>query len=132
MLYDELMMSELAAGQLSNIYLIQDPILVKQTMVQAIQVLKDAPFLLWQAVRTAYAQSVHQVEQGTLSGQDNTQWVLYRISSSQMPWPMLQHSTLSKIIRKFSSFITKGCTLMRATMVFVNMFVIIVQSWGKI
>ena len=44
-LYDELTVSEWAAGQLSNIYLIQDPILVKQTMLQAIQVLKDVTSL---------------------------------------------------------------------------------------
>ena len=83
-LYDELTVSEWAAGQLSNIYLIQDPILVKQAMLQAIQVLKDATSLPWQAVRTAYAQSMHQVEQGTLSWQDTTQWALNRISSSQI------------------------------------------------
>ena len=69
-LYDELSVSEWAAGQLSNIYLIQDPVLVKQAMLQAIQVLKDATSLPWQAVRTAYAQSMHQVEQGILSWQD--------------------------------------------------------------
>ena len=73
MLYDDLSVSEWAAGQLSNIYLIQDPNLVKHTMLQAIQVLKDATSLPWQAVRTAYTQSMHQVEQGTLSWQDNTQ-----------------------------------------------------------
>ena len=44
-LYDKLTVSEWAAGQLSNICLIQYPILVKQTMLQAIQVLKDATSL---------------------------------------------------------------------------------------
>ena len=42
-LYDELTVSEWAAGQLYNIYLIHDLILVKQ----AIQVLKDATSLPW-------------------------------------------------------------------------------------
>ena len=92
-LYDDLTVSEWAAGQLSNIYLIQDPVLVKQAMLQTIQVLKDAPSLPWQAVRTAYAQSMHQVEQGTLQWQDTTQWALNRISSSQIV--MANAATLS-------------------------------------
>ena len=92
-LYDNLTISEWAAGQLSNIYLIQDPVLVKQAMLQTIQVLKDATSLPWQAVRTAYAQSMHQVEQGTLQWQDTTQWALNRISSSQIA--MANAATLS-------------------------------------
>ena len=72
-LYDNVTVSEWAAGQLSNIYLIQDPVLVKQA--------------------TAYAQSMHQVEQGTLQWQDTTQWALNRISSSQIA--MANAATLS-------------------------------------
>ena len=62
-LYNDLTVSEWAAGQQSNVYLIQDPTLVKQMLLQAIQVLKDATSLPWQAFRTTYAQFMHQVEQ---------------------------------------------------------------------
>ena len=75
-LYNKLTVSEWTAGQLSYIYLIQDPDLVKHAMVQTIQALKDATSMPLQAVRTAYAQSMHQVEQGTLLWQNITQWAL--------------------------------------------------------
>ena len=104
-------MSECAAGQLSNIYQIQDPVLVKQTMLQAIQVLKDATSLPWQAVRTAYAQSMHQVEQGTLSWQDNTQWALNRISSSQIAMANASVLNSQQNNKKVCKFYNEGvCT----------------------
>ena len=110
-LYDELSISEWAAGQFSNIYLIQDPVLVKQAMLQAIQVLKDATSLPWQAVRTAYAQSMHQVEQGTLSWQDTTQWALNRISSSQVAMANATTLNSQQNNRKICKFYNEGvCT----------------------
>ena len=107
-LYDELSVSEWAAGQLSNIYLIQDPVLVKQAMLQTIQVLKDATSLPWQAVRTAYAQSMHQVEQGTLSWQDTTQWALNRISSSQIAMANAATMSYQQQNKKVCKFYNEG------------------------
>ena len=110
-LYIELSVSEWAAGQLSNIYLIQDPVLVKQTMLQAIQVLTDATSLSWQSVRTAYAQSMHQVEQVTLSWQDNTQWALNRISSSQIAMANASVLNSQQNNKKICKFYNEGvCT----------------------
>ena len=107
-LYDELSVSEWAAGQLSNIYLIQDPVLVKQAMLQTIQVLKDATSLPWQAVRTAYAQSMHQVQQGTLSWQDATQWALNRISLSQIAMANAASMSFQQQNKKVCKFYNEG------------------------
>ena len=107
-LYDQLSVSEWAAGQLSNIYLIQDPVLVKQAMLQTIQVLKDATSLPWQAVRTAYAQSMHQVEQGTLSWQDTTQWALNMISSSQIAMANATTISFQQQNKKVCKFYNEG------------------------
>ena len=49
MLYDDLTVQEWAVGQLSNIYQIQDPVLVKQVLLQVILSLRDATSLPWQA-----------------------------------------------------------------------------------
>ena len=109
-LYDELTVSEWEAGQLSNIYLIQDPVLVKQTMLQTIQVLKDATSLPWQVL--AYAQSMHQVEQGTLLWQDTTQWALNRISSSQIATASAAALNSQQSNKKLCKFYNEGsCTI---------------------
>ena len=82
--YDDLSLPEWAVGQLSNSYQIQDPVLVEKALLQTIMALKDATFLPWVAVRSAYANSMHEMEQGTLSWDDQTQWSLNRLSASQI------------------------------------------------
>ena len=52
-LYDVFTMQEWAAGQLSNIYHMQDPTLVKQALLQVILSLRDATSIPWQVVRGA-------------------------------------------------------------------------------
>ena len=71
-------------GQLSNIYYIQDPLLVKQVLLQVILSLRDATSLPWQAVRSAWGNSMHEIEQGSLQWADSTQWALNRLSTSQI------------------------------------------------
>ena len=83
-LYDDLTVQEWAVGQLSNIYQIQDPVLVKQVLLQVILSLRDATSLPWQAVRGAWGTSMHEIEQGSLQWADATQWALNRLSTSQI------------------------------------------------
>ena len=82
--YDDVTLSECAVGQLSNIYYIQDPSLVKKVLLQTILALKDATSLPWQAVRAAYGNSMHEVEQGTLTWDNQMQWAINRLSTSQI------------------------------------------------
>ena len=82
--YDDLSLPEWAVGQLNNIYHIQDPVIVKKALLQTIMALRDATSLPWVAVQSAYANSMHEMEQGTLSWDDQTQWSLNRLSTSQI------------------------------------------------
>ena len=83
-LYDDLTIQEWAVGQLPNIYHIQDPALSKQVLLQVILSLRHATSLPWQAVRSAWGNSMHEVEQGSLQWSDVTQWALNRLSTSQI------------------------------------------------
>ena len=83
-LYDDLTVQEWAVGQLSNIYHIQDPLLVKQVLLQVILSLRDATFLPWQSVRSAWGNPMHEIEQESLQWADATQWALKRLSTSQI------------------------------------------------
>ena len=65
--YDELTMPQWVAGQLTNIYSISEPTLVKQAILQMVFAMRDATSLPWNAVRTAWASSMHEVEEGNLS-----------------------------------------------------------------
>ena len=83
-LYDDLTIQEWAVGQLSNVYHIQNPLLVKQVLLQVILSLRDATSLPWQAVRSALGNSMHEVEQGSLQWADATRWAINRLSTSQI------------------------------------------------
>ena len=82
--YDELSLPQWVSGQLTNIYNIQDPTLVKQALLQVIMATRDATSLPWPAVRGAWAASMHEIEEGTLSWENTTQWSLNRLSASQL------------------------------------------------
>ena len=82
--YDDLSVTEWAVGQLSNVFHIQDTNLARQALLQVILALKDATSLPWEAVRSAWGNSMHEIEQGTLSWEDNVQWSLNRLSASQI------------------------------------------------
>ena len=81
--YDELSMPQWVSGQLSNIYAISDPTLLKQALLQVIHAMRDAVSLPLPTVRAAWASSMHQVEEGHLSWTDSTQWAINRLSASQ-------------------------------------------------
>ena len=82
--YDELSLPQWVSGQLSNIYAISDPTLLKQALLQVIHAMRDAVSLPWPTVRAAWASSMHQVEEGHLSWTDSTQWAINRLSASQV------------------------------------------------
>ena len=82
--YDDLTMAQRASGQLSNILLIQDFEVMKRMLTQLTMALTDAVSLPWPAVRSAWAASMTQVEDGRLSWANDTQWALNRIGMSQV------------------------------------------------
>ena len=83
-LYDGLTIQEWAVGQLFDIYHIQDPLLVKQVLLQVILSLGDATSLPWQAVRSAWGNLLHGIKQGSLQWANAMQWALNRLSTSQI------------------------------------------------
>ena len=83
--YDDLTLPQWAVGQLSNIHQIENPSLVKQSLLQVILALRDATSLPWQAVRNAWAHSMHDVEEGCLTWADNTQWSLNNPTPTPTP-----------------------------------------------
>ena len=70
--YDELSLPQWVSGQLTNIYSIQDPVLVKQALLQVIMATRDATSLPWPAVQGAWAASMNEVEEGTLNWANTT------------------------------------------------------------
>ena len=109
--YDDLILPQWAVGQLSNIHQIEDLSLVKQSLLQVILALRDATSLPWQAVRNAWAHSMHDVEEGRLTWADNTQWSLNRLSNSQIAMSMckLYHR------RKYVNITMRANVLMKGT-----------------
>ena len=91
-LYDELTVAQWVTGQLTNVYHISDPNLAKQALLQVIQSMRDATSLPWGAVRSAWASSMHSVEEGHLGWGDTTQWAINRLSSSQIAMASSQAS----------------------------------------
>ena len=82
--YDDLSLIQWAVGQLSNVYQMKDATVSKQALLQVILALKDATSLPWQAVRSAWATSMHEIEDGSLTWVDATHWSLNRLSASQI------------------------------------------------
>ena len=82
--YDDLSMAQWVSGQLNNILLIEDAVTVRNVLTQMAMAMKDAITLPWPAVRSAWAVSMSEVEEGRLGWADSTQWALNRISNSQL------------------------------------------------
>ena len=76
--YDELSLPEWVVGQLYNVFHIQDPDVAKHALLHVILALKDATSL---HVRSSW---MHKVEQGINSWEDSIQWLLNRLSASQV------------------------------------------------
>ena len=104
--FDDLTLPEWAAGQLSNVLQMQDQSTAKNALLQVILALKDAASLPWATVRSAWAISMHEVEQGTLSWHDSMQWSINRLSSSQISLVnsqvLPQHQQQKRICKYFN------------------------------
>ena len=82
--YDDLTLPQWVSGQLSNIYNIQDPSVVKHALLQLIMATKDASSLPWPTVRDAWVVTMHAVEEGRLGWEDTNQWSFNRLGASQI------------------------------------------------
>ena len=82
--YDDLSLAQWTSGQLSNILLVEDPALSKCMLVQMAAAMRDAVSLPWPVVRSAWAVSMSDIEEGRLGWADAMQWSFNRISNSQL------------------------------------------------
>ena len=82
--YDDLSLAQWTSGQLSNILLVEDPALSKCMLIQMAAAMRDAVSLPWPVVRSAWAVSMFDLEEGRLGWADAMQWSLNRISNSQL------------------------------------------------
>ena len=82
--YDDLNMAQWVSGQLANILLVEDQVLSRNMLTQLAASMRDAVSLPWPVVRSAWAVSMTDVEEGRLSWGDSMQWSLNRISNSQL------------------------------------------------
>ena len=98
--YDELSLPQWVAGQLTNIHAMSDPTQVKQAILQMTLAMRDAVSLPWPAVRTAWASSMHQVEEGNLSWAESTQWAINRLSASQIAMAHSQAQILTSVAKR--------------------------------
>ena len=105
--YDELTMPQWVVGQLSNIFHMKDQVTARHALLQVILAMKDATSLPWTAVRSAWATSMHDLEEGNLRWQDATQWSLNRISASQISMATSQSTTATQP-RKICKYYNEG------------------------
>ena len=82
--YDDLTLAQWASGQIANILLVEDHSLSKNMLIQMVAAMRDAVSLPWPVVRSAWAVSMTDIEEGRLSWADSMQWSLNRISNSQL------------------------------------------------
>ena len=82
--YDDLTLAQWASGQIANILLVEDHSLSKNMLIQMAAAMRDAVSLPWPVVRSAWAVSMTDIEEGRLSWADSMQWSLNRISNSQL------------------------------------------------
>ena len=99
--YDDLSFPQWVSGQLTNVYNINDPALLRQALLQVIMATRDAASLPWPVVRNAWAVSMHQVEEGSLDWSQTTQWSLNRLSASQLAMTTINPTTHQKKPCKF-------------------------------
>ena len=83
-MYDDLSLTQWAVWQLSNVYEMKDTVVPKQRLLQVLLALKDATSLPWQVIKSVCATSMHEIEDGSLTWADATQWSLNRPSASQI------------------------------------------------
>ena len=79
LLYDDLSMAQLVAGQLSNLYHMSNPSTSRWGLLQISIAVEDATSLPWTAVRNAWTTSIYEVEEGQLTWDNSTQSVISRL-----------------------------------------------------
>ena len=82
--YDELNMAQWTSGQLSNMLLVEDNTMLRCMLTQMSLAMRDAGSLRWSAIRSSWAVSMTDIEEGRLQWSDSLQWSLNRISNSQL------------------------------------------------
>ena len=103
--YDELSMAQWVTGQLNNVYNMKHLPTARHALLQVILAIKDATSLPWGAVRSAWATSMHDLEEGNLHWDDATQWAINRLSASQMSmanFQVTQHHNPKKICKFYN------------------------------
>ena len=83
-IYDDLTLPQWVVGQLSNIYHMRDQTTARHVLLQAILAMKDATSLPWTAIRSVWATSMHDLEEGNLGWRYTTQWSINRLRASQI------------------------------------------------
>ena len=87
----------------------RDPSTAKQALLQVFMAFKDTTSP-WQAVRSAWAHSMHDVEQGVLTWDNSTKWALNRLSSSQIAMTNSHIITTSSVPKKICKYYEKLCS----------------------
>ena len=101
-----------------------DPILLKQAIFQITLALLTTVSIPWSAIKLAWASSIHEVEEGSLTLTDLTQWTINRLSASQIALAQPQAGTTS-LSKKAPASITMKLhahtkVTMELTLIFVH------------
>ena len=109
--YDDLTLAQWVSGQLANILLIEDHTLSRNMLTQMAASMKDAVSLPWPAVRSAWAVSMTDIEEGSLSWADSMQWSINRISNTQLAMHNTQSVAASGAKVRICRYFNEGtCT----------------------
>ena len=109
--YNDLSLAQWASGQLANILLVDDQVLSKNMLVQMASAMRDAVSLPWPFVRSAWAVSMSDIEEGRLGWADSIQWSLNRLSDSQLAMHNTQFmAALGSKVRICHYFNEGACT----------------------
>ena len=106
--YDELTLAQWVSGQLANILQIDDHVLARNVLIQMTASMKDTVSLPWAAVRSAWAVSMTDIEEGRLGWADSTQWSINRISNSQLAMHNVQTVASSGSKVRICRFFNEG------------------------
>ena len=104
-------MAQWISGQLNNMLLVEDNTTLNNILTQVLMAMRDAVSLPWPAVRSGWAVSITDIEEGRLSWTDSMQWSLNRIGNSQLA--VLNSNSVTQNGQKFKvcKFYNEGsCT----------------------
>ena len=75
-------MTQWISGQLNNILLVKNNTTLWNMLTQMSMVIRDVPSLPWPAVKSSWAVSMTNIEEGRLTWTVSMQWSLNRINNS--------------------------------------------------